>query len=121
LDKEDVAVGAGSVTWKVTGYVERMEGFRGIVIRDGPTRPPRRFGPWPGHLGAHGHAQEAARRVGRRRIAAIAELLGLTDAQVRAARYCGAFPDKIDQRIAFNTEDADEAEAAWQREQPALA
>lgn len=36
-----------------------------------------------------------------------------------AVRYYGAFLDEIDRRIALNTEDADEAEAAWQREQAA--
>jgi len=55
-------------------------------------------------------------------MAATAELLKLTDSQMRAAlRYYGAFPDEIDCRIALNTEDADEAEAAWQRERPELA
>jgi hypothetical protein len=53
---------------------------------------------------------------------ATAELLNLTDSQVRTAvRYYGAFPDEIDRRIILNTQDADEAEAAWQREQAALA
>jgi hypothetical protein len=48
-------------------------------------------------------------------------LLSLTDAQVRAAvRYYTVFTDEIDRRIALNAEDADEAEAAWQREQAAL-
>jgi hypothetical protein len=30
-------MGADSVTGKVTGYRERMDEFRGIVFRDGPT------------------------------------------------------------------------------------
>jgi hypothetical protein len=59
---------------------------------------------------------------GEEAISATAELLNLTDSQVRTAvRYYGAFPDEIDRRIALNTEDTDEAEAAWQREQAALA
>jgi len=59
---------------------------------------------------------------GEEAIAATAELLNLTDSQVRTAvRYYGAFPDEIDRRITLNTADADEAEAAWQREQTALA
>ena len=46
-------------------------------------------------------------------IASIAEPLNLTDSQVRTAvRNYGAFPDEIDRRIALNTEDANEAEAA---------
>jgi hypothetical protein len=35
-------------------------------------------------------------------------------------RYYSAFSDEIDRRIALNTVDADEAEAAWKREQAAL-
>jgi hypothetical protein len=37
-----------------------------------------------------------------------------------AVRYYGGFTDEIDRRIALNAEGADEAEAAWQREQAAL-
>jgi hypothetical protein len=59
---------------------------------------------------------------GEEAISAVAELLDLTDSQVRTAiRYYAAFTDEIDRRIALNSEDADEAEAAWQREQAALA
>jgi hypothetical protein len=54
-------------------------------------------------------------------ISATADLLNLTDSQVRTAvRYYGSFSEEIDRRIALNTEDADEAEAAWKREQAAL-
>lgn len=59
---------------------------------------------------------------GEEAISATADFLGLTDSQVRTAvRYYSAFPDEIDWRIALNVDDADEAEAAWQREQAALA
>lgn len=59
---------------------------------------------------------------GEEAIASTAELLNLTDTQVRTAvRYYSAFTDEIDRRISLNTEDADEAEAAWRREQAALA
>jgi hypothetical protein len=55
-------------------------------------------------------------------ITASAELLNLTDSQVRtAASYDGTFPAEIDRRIALNTTDADGAEATWQRGQAALA
>jgi hypothetical protein len=55
-------------------------------------------------------------------ISSTAELLGLADSQVRAAvRYYSAFTDEIDRRIALNAEGADEAEAAWKREQAPLA
>lgn len=59
---------------------------------------------------------------GEEAISTTAELLNLAESQVRTAvRYYSAFADEIDRRIALNTEDADEAEAAWQREQAALA
>jgi hypothetical protein len=65
---------------------------------------------------------KSGRARGAEAISAIAELLNLTDSQVRTAvRYYGTFTDEIDRRIALNAEDADEAEAAWQREQAALA
>jgi hypothetical protein len=55
---------------------------------------------------------------GEETISATAELRDLSDSQVRTAvRYYGAFTDEIDRRIALNSEDADEAEAAWQRAQ----
>lgn len=59
---------------------------------------------------------------GEEAIGATGELLGLTELQVRAAvRYYSAFPGEIDERIRRNVEDADAAEAAWRREQAALA
>ena len=59
---------------------------------------------------------------GEEAITAAAELLNLSDSQVRSGvRYYGAFSEEIDRRIALNAEDADEAEDAWRREQAALA
>lgn len=50
---------------------------------------------------------------GEEAISVIAEFINLTGSQVRTAiRYYGAFPEQIDRRIALNTEDANEAEAA---------
>lgn len=98
-----------------------MEVFRGIVFRDGPTgrRAALAGGPDVWELMA---TLKSCKAHGENAMAATAELLKLTDSQMRAAlRYYGAFPDEIDCRIALNTEDADEAEAAWQRERPELA
>jgi len=54
-------------------------------------------------------------------VTAVAEALGQTERRVRmATRYYAAHPDEIDARIAFNTELADEAEAAWLTEQRLL-
>ncbi len=99
----------------------RMDEHPGIVFRDGPMgrRAALAGGPDVWELmdtlkGGKARGEEA--------ITATAELLDLTDSQVRTAvRYYGAFPDEIDRRITLNTADADEAEAAWQREQAALA
>jgi len=99
----------------------RMDEHPGIVFRGGPTgrRAALAGGPDIWELMA---TLKSGKARGEKAILATAELLNLTDSQVRTAvRYYGAFSDEIDRRIALNTEDADEAEAAWQREQAALA
>jgi hypothetical protein len=99
----------------------RMDEHPGIVFRGGPMgrRATLAGGPDVWELVA---TLKSGKARGEEAITATAELLGLTDSQVRTAvRYYGAFTDEIDRRIALNTEDADEAEAAWQREQAALA
>jgi hypothetical protein len=98
-----------------------VEEFRGIVFRDGPTgrRAALADGPDVWELMA---AIKSGKARGEEAIAATAELLKLTESQVRTAvRYYSAFPDEIDRRITLNTADADESKAAWQREQAALA
>ena len=99
----------------------RMDDHPGIVFRGGPTgrRAALAAGPDIWELMATLKSGEAR---GEAAIPATAELLGLTESQVRTAvRYYGAFPDEIDERIARNAKDADEAEEAWRREQAALA
>lgn len=91
----------------------------GVVFRGGPTgrRAALAEGPDIWELMA---TLKSGKGCGPEAISATAKLLGLTDIQVRTAvRYYSAFPDEIDRRIALNSEDADEAEAAWQREQAA--
>lgn len=98
-----------------------MEEFCGIVFRDGPAgrRAALVGGPDVWELM---FTLKTGKARGGEAITATAELLSLTDSQVRTAVRCyGAFPDEIDRRISLNTEDADEAEAAWKREQAALA
>lgn len=95
-------------------------GIPGIVSRDGPTsrRAALTGGPDVWELIA---VLKSGKARGEEAISATAELLNLTDSQVRTAvRYYSAFPDEIDRRITLNTAEADEAEAAWQREQAAL-
>ncbi len=99
----------------------RMDEHPGIVFRSGPTgrRAALAGGPDIWELMA---TLKSGKARGEEAISATAELLNLTDSQVRTAlHYYGAFTEEIDRRIALNTEDADEAEAAWKREQAALA
>ncbi|HEU5062041.1 MAG TPA: hypothetical protein VFT79_02670 [Solirubrobacterales bacterium] len=112
-------MGTDSVTGNVIDYVDRMEEFRGIVFRDGPMgrRAALAGGPDVWELVA---TMRNCKARGEEAIAATADLLDLTDSQVRAAiRYYGAFPHEIDRRISLNAADVNEAEAAWQREQAA--
>lgn len=99
----------------------RMDEHPGVIFRGGPTgrRAALPGGPDVWELMA---TLKSGKARGEEAISATAELLNLTDSQVRiAVRYYSVFTDEIDRRIALNTEDADEAEAAWQREQAALA
>ena len=99
----------------------RMDEHPGVIFRGGPTgrRAALAGGPDVWEVMA---TLKGGKARGEKAVTAAAELLNLTDSQVRTAvRYYGAFADEIDRRIAFNTEDADEAEAAWKREQAALA
>lgn len=99
----------------------RMDEHPGVVFRGGPTgrRAALPSGPDIWEVMA---TLKGGKTRGEKAISATAGLLGLTESQVRiAVRYYGAFADEVDRRITLNTEDADEAEAAWQREQAALA
>jgi hypothetical protein len=105
-------------------YVD--EGLRGdehpgIVFRGGPTgrRAALAAGPDAWEVIA---AMRGAGARGEQAVLDTAELLNLTELQVRTAvRYYSDYPKEIDERIRRNVEDADAAEAAWRREQAALA
>jgi hypothetical protein len=105
-------------------YVEegiRMDEHPGIVFRDGPTgrRAALAKGPdvWEVVM-----SLKSAKRRGEKAIIDTAELLSLDVSEVRSAvRYYAAFPEEIDDRVTRTVEGADEAEAAWRREQAALA
>jgi hypothetical protein len=99
----------------------RMDDHPGVIFRNGPTgrRAALAGGPdvWEVVMTLKG-----GKARGEEAIVATAGLLNLGDWQVRAAvRYYAAFPDDVDERIARNVDEADEAEAAWRREQAALA
>ena len=98
----------------------RMDDHPGVVFRGGPAgrRAALANGPDVWELIATLKAGEAR---GEQAISATADLLGLTESQVRAAvRYYASFGQEIDRRIALSTLDVDEAEAAWKREQAVL-
>lgn len=105
-------------------YVEeglRADEYPGIVFRGGPAG--RRAG-----LAAGPDVWEVVATVkgsgvkGEKAIAKAAEILDLSPRQVRSAvRYYSDYPEEIDERIRRNVEEADAAEAAWRREQAALA
>jgi len=99
----------------------RMDEHPGIVFRGGPTGRRAALAGGP-DLWEVLTTLKSGKARGEKAISATADLLSLTDSQVRTAvRYYGAFPEEVDDRIARNAEDADEAEAAWRREQAALA
>lgn len=99
----------------------RMDEHPGIVFRGGPTGRRAALAGGP-DLWEVLTTLKSGKARGEEAISATADLLSLTDTQVRTAvRYYGAFPEEVDDRIARNIEDADEVEAAWRREQAALA
>lgn len=98
----------------------RMAEHPGVVFKPGPTgrRAAVAFGPdvW--------EVVKFLREVDERgpdAVAAAAEMLRLTDSQVRMAmHYYSAYPDEIDEEIAQADEESQAAEAAWQAEQRLL-
>jgi hypothetical protein len=99
----------------------RMDEHPGIVFRGGPAGRRAALAGGP-DLWEVLTTLKSGKARGEKAISATADLLSLTDSQVRTAvRYYGAFPGEVDDRIARNVEDADQAEAAWRREQAALA
>lgn len=105
-------------------YVEeglRTDEHPGIVFRGGPSgrRAALAAGPdvWEVISTVSGTNVK-----GDKAIAAAAEVLDLTSQQVRSAvRYYSEYREEIDERIRRNVEEAEAAEAAWRREQAALA
>lgn len=111
-----------------SGLAQRLveEGLRiaehpGVVFKDGPSgrRAALAFGPdiW--------EVVKFLREIDERGPAAVvaaAEMLRLTEAQVRIAmHYYSTYPDEIDEEIAQADEESQAAEAAWAAEQRLLA
>jgi hypothetical protein len=99
----------------------RMEDHPGVVFRDGPSgrRAALAGGPDVWEIVA---AVRASGLTGEEAVNSAAEWGNLMPMQVRSAiRYYSEYPDEIDERVRRNLEEADAAEAAWRREQNALA
>jgi uncharacterized protein (DUF433 family) len=98
----------------------RMDEHPGILFRGGPAgrRAALAAGPDVWEVVS---TMRGAGAKGEEAIATTAETLNLTPQQVRTAvRYYSDYPEKIDERVRRNIEEADAAEAAWRREQAAL-
>ncbi len=99
----------------------RMAEHPGVVFKDGPSgrRAALAFGPdvW--------EVVKFLREIDERgsgAVAAAAEMLRLTEAQVRIAmHYYSAYADEIGEEIAQADEESRAAEAAWDAEQRLLA
>lgn len=98
-----------------------MDEHPGIVFRDGPTGRRAALAGGPDVWEVMTTLRQGEEK-GEQAVVSTAELLNLTNLQVRTAvRYYGGYPSEIDERIRRNVEEADAAEAAWHREQAALA
>lgn len=98
-----------------------MDEHPGVIFRGGPTgrRAALAGGPDVWELMA---TLKQGKAKGEKAVRETAEVLGLTELQVRTGvRYYSEYSAEIDERICRNVEEADAAEAAWRREQAALA
>ncbi len=99
----------------------RMDEHPGIIFRNGPSGRRAALAGGPDVWEVMATLKDGEAR-GDAAIGATAELLELTELQVRTAvRYYSAYPEEIDERVRRNIEEADKAEAAWRLEQAALA
>jgi|SRR5580700_1413669 hypothetical protein len=98
----------------------RMEDHPGIVFRDGPAGRRAALAGGPDVWQVVQAYKEFGSGEGA--IAGAAEWGNLSPAQVNVAlRYYGDFSEEVDERIAYNREEAERQYAAWQRTQRALA
>ncbi len=100
----------------------RREAHPGITFRDGPSG--RRAGLVGGpDVDEVIRTLRAVQDEGHEDVvAAVAEMTSLTEAQVRAAvAYYADHRGEVDERIEATQRAADEAEAAWRRQQEVLA
>ncbi len=123
LDRRSEAIGANK-SRLAERYVDegtRMDEHPGVVFRDGPTGRRAALAGGPDIWELMASLRQGKSR-GEKAVSDTAKLLGLTELQVRTGvRYYSDYPEEIDERIRRNVEEADAAEAAWRREQAALA
>lgn len=99
----------------------RMEDHPGIVFRDGPTGRRAALAGGP-DVWEVVETLQGCGVTGEEAVQATAAWGSLSAAQVRTAvRYYADFRSEVDERIARNREEADRLQAAWEREQAALA
>jgi hypothetical protein len=99
----------------------RIDDHPGIVFRDGPAGRRHGLAAGPDVWEVIGVLKGAPER-GEAAVLYTADYLNLTPARVRSAvSYYAAYPGEIDEWIARNDAGAEAAEAAWRREQAALA
>jgi hypothetical protein len=99
----------------------RMDEHPGIVFRDGPTGRRAGLAGGPDVWEVIAIIHESGER-GEAAVKHAAQWLDLAPERVRAAaRYYSAYTQEIDRRIQRSRELAETAEAAWRREQAALA
>lgn len=97
-----------------------MDEHPGIVFREGPTGRRAALAAGPDVWEVLLTIRIGAAR-GEAAIPAAAETLGIAPAQVQTAlAYYGDYPEEIDERVNRNLAEAEEAEAAWRRQQAAL-
>jgi hypothetical protein len=98
----------------------RMAAHPGIVFRGGPVgrRPALADGP---DIWEVARVFTGVDTSGNELVETVCELTGLNIRQVRSAlRYYAEYRDEIDEWIRLVDEEADRAEAAWEREQVLL-
>jgi septum formation inhibitor MinC len=99
----------------------RADEHPGVIFRGGPAGRRAAIAAGPDVWEVVSTMRGAGSK-GEEAVVATAEILNLTAQQVRIAiRYYSEYRDEIDERIRRNVEEAEAAEAAWRREQAALA
>lgn len=98
----------------------RMDDHPGIVFRDGPMGRRAGLASGPDAWEIVLALQQLPTR-GQEAIGELAELLELSEAQIRSALgYYGEYAEEIEALIRRNEEEAERAEVGWRRQQSAL-